>query len=321
MLKLSVLGLAIAVFCLASPCQALDPDVTQYPASSATSGTELGRQILGLKDLVVGTHADPNYPGPDPNPDAYLADSHTSNPLTFGNLSANSRASGIMTLDKFDPTRILQGGTDPVGELRGVLLVLTVRLTSGRVVVDNEGSTAIGATIHNGAKITVSSEALVSDLVKKPYMEVIGNLAKDAGGPYDGMFPGEAGWNDANIDLYSTGTDKLAAIIRPDSPDIDGVNYFQYTDLITDLTDPDNKLALFVGPGTIDFDFSSSPYQKPSFGGTANAWSTSVTFDIQARLVYLYADAAVPEPASMGLLAAAFAPVLLRRFRGKIKAL
>lgn len=317
MLKLSVLGLAVAVFCLTSPCQALiDPaaDVLYHPADTATAETLLTGQIQAAKSLVVGVHA--SDPAPDPALDAYLADSHTSNPLVFGNLEAG--AGGIISLDKFDPTRIPVPGGDPVGQLRGVLLYLTVHLKSGRYVLDNETKSAIQtATVQIGAELHVINSALGINFSATPFKEVTGALASDVNtngtDPYDGKFP-NGNLSETELDKYCVGADKLAAIIDSDDP----ANFFAYAPLYTDLTDPD-KLALFTGSGTIDFVFTSDPYASATWTPSvlAYVWPSLVKFDIEARLVYLYADAAVPEPASMGLLVAAFAPVLLRRFRGR----
>ena len=85
-----------------------------------------------------------------------------------------------------------------------------------------------------------------------------------------------------------------------------------------DLSNPD-EMALFTGSGTVDFAYFSSPYADVDFSPNqiANIWPSTVTFDLEARLVYLYADA-IPEPASMALMCAALTPVLARRFRRRM---
>lgn len=308
---------------LACPCQAqlIDPaaDVEYHPASDPTLEAILDKQILDTRSLVVGVHA--IDPAPDPDLDDYYSDSHTK---VFADLHAG--ASDIIRLDQFDPTRAMPGGNDPVGELRGVLLYLRVHLKGGRYVLDNETTRAIQtATLQIGANLNVknaSSNPIPVDFSASPYAQaelapgatLASDVNTDGTDPYDGARP-DADWSDAVLDQYSTGADKLAAIIDPNDPS----NFFEYVPMYTDLTDP-VALAAFTGNGTVDFVFSSSTYGHADYSPSqmVNIWPSRVTFDLEARLVYVYADA-VPEPASMGLLLAALAPILVRRFRRRRK--
>ena len=303
-----VLGLAaVGIVMLASPCHAqlIDPnaDVMYHPADSPTAEAFLTTQILGVKATVVGAYAaEPN----PPDPDGFYADSHTK---VFADLEAG--ASGIIALDQFDDTRIMPNGKQ-VEDLRGVLLYLTIHLKGGRIVLDNEALRAIQtATLQIGVNLQVNNAALDVDFSASPFAQTSGALANDVDtngtDPYDGQWPNPH-LSDAELDLYSTGADKLAAIIDPNS-------FFTYAPIYVDLNDP-AELALFTGNGTVDFVYSSSPHGHAAFSPsqTANVWSSMVTFDLEARLVYLYAGI-IPEPASMGLLVAALAPILARRRR------
>jgi len=245
---------------LASPCHAqIDPtaDVLYHPADNPTTEAFLTGQIQGAKALVVGVHGNDPLP---PDPDAYYADSHTK---VFADLAAG--ASGIIALDKFDPTRTMYENGDPVGELRGVLLYLTVHLKGGRLVLDNEASEAIqSAVLQIGANLNVSNAALGVNFSASPYAEaelapgttLASDVNTNSTDPYDGKRPDRT-LSDAVLDLYSTGADKLAAIIDPNDPD----NFFEYIPLYNDLHDPD-EIALFTSSGpddkTILFAFSSS---------------------------------------------------------------
>jgi len=316
MLKhVSVLGLVVVGVMLIWPChaQAIDQsaDVLYHPANTATSEPILTGQIQATKSLVVGTYdaADPGIPAP--SPDDYYSDSHTK---VFSDLEAG--ASGIFSLDQFDPTRTMPSGSSQVGQLRGALLYLTVHLKGGRLVIDNETRRAItSATLQIGANLRVSQPALGVNFAASPYAQAQGSLASDVNtdgtDPYDGAFPPNLSASDAELDLYSTGADKLAAIIDANDPN----NFFAYQPIFVDLSDP-NAMALFTGTGTVDFGYSSSPYASADYAPSqiVNVWPGMVTFDIEARLVYLYAET-IPEPTSMALLSIALGTALTRRIR------
>lgn len=319
----SVLGLVVVVAGLASLCRAqlIDPDadVTYHPASTATAEALLTAQILGVRDTVVGAYAADPDPY-DPADDDYYSDSHTK---VFADLEAG--AVGIFSLDQFDPTRTLPNTDTRVGKLRGAMLYLTVHLKRGRLVIDAETRRAItAATLQIGANLRVSNASLGVDFFASPHAEATGSLTGDVYrhgdtavpyDPYDGQWP-DPRLSEAELDLYSTGPDKLAAIIDPNDPN----NSFVYAPIFVDLRGPDaDAMALFTGSGTVDFAYFSSPYADVDFSPNqiANVWPSTVTFDLEARLVYLYADA-IPEPASMGLICAALAPVLARRFRRRM---
>lgn len=313
-----VAGLAVVGIMLASPCHAqlIDPndDVEFHHAlvTNPTTEAALTAQILGVKGTVVGAYASEALP---PAQDAYYSDSHSQ---VFGNLEAG--ASGIIALDKFDPTRTNPGTNDTVGKLRGVLLYLTVHLKGGRLVLDNETTRAIQtATLQIGANLNVTSRdaTLGVNFASSPFVEVSGSLAADVNtdgsDPFDGQWPSQ-NLTSAQLDQYSTGADKLAAIIDPADPN----NFFEFVPIYVDLSEP-AEVALFTDDGsgeTIDFVFNSSPYGHVDYSPSqlANAWSSKVTFDLEARLVYLYAEA-IPEPTSMALLGACLTPILARRLR------
>jgi len=313
-----VLGLAVVVVALASPCyaQLIDPnaDVTYHPANTATVEAVLTAQILGVKGTVVGAYAADPDPA-DPADGDYYSDSHTK---VFADLEVG--ASGIISLDQFDPTRLMPNTTDPVGKLRGALLYLTVHLKGGRLVIDNESRRAITtATLQIGANLGVNNASLGVDVSASSYAEATGALTGDVYNPgvpgvpydpYDGQFP-DPHLSDAELDLYSTGPDKLAAIIDPNDPD----SSFVYAPIFVDLSDPDD-MALFTGSGTVDFAYVSSPYGHVDFSPSpiANMWPSLVTFDLEARLVYLYAGA-IPEPATLSLLALGGLAMIRRRRR------
>lgn len=310
-----VLGLVVVgavMLALPGHAQTINPnaDVLYHPADTATSESILNGQIQATKALVVGAYAaDPNVPAPSPND--YYSDSHTK---VFSDLEAG--ASGIISLDQFDPTRAMPNSSNQVGQLRGALLYLTVHLKGGRLVIDNETRRAVtSAILQIGANLRVSQPTLGVNFSASPYAQASGSLASDVNtdgtDPYDGMFPPDLSASDAELDLYSTGADKLAAIIDASDPN----NFFAYQPIYVDLNDPD-IMALFTGSGTIDFGYSSSPYAHADYTPSqiVNVWPGMVTFDIEARLVYLYAET-IPEPTSMALLSIALSPVLMRRIR------
>jgi hypothetical protein len=308
--RLFVLGLAAAVFSLAAPCQALiDPtaDVLYHPSSQGTAEAALTSQIQATAVTVSGAHAGDD---PPPTPNDYYADSHTA---VFADLEAGATSlnSGIITLAQFNPNRFLNDdGVTPLGELQGVLLYFTVHLKSGRQVFDNESTEKVVAAI---VQIGTSLHAWSYDpdiginFTTAPNVSVTGDLLADTNGADN--FTYEETMTQAQIDAASTGPDKLAAIIKPDNP----ANFYGEQPIYTDVTDP-VALAAFIGTGQVRFDYDSSPITS-HYAGNQNVadWAIPPKFDIEARVVYLYA--AVPDPASMGLLAAAFAPVLLRRLR------
>jgi hypothetical protein len=324
MIKVSILGLAAVLVFVAFPCQAginvNTPDVTFWPADKPTTDMTglptLTDQILGAKAQVVSFHSDPNYPEPDPDPADYLVDSHTS-ALYKREAGSGPLGTGIMSLDQFDPTRIVPGGTDPVGQLRGVLLYVSVRLRSGRLVLDNESANVIQtATLKIGATLRLFNDAIQLDFSTTRYATKTNTqpILKDIGTvPFDGQYPNPR-LSEAELEKYCVGDDKLAAIISPNGP----TSFDDAAPIYTDVTTDPNILALFIGNGTIDLSFTSKPFAEGSYdpGYTAIVWPSVVTFDIEMRVVYLYANA-IPEPASMSLLGAALVPVLLRRFRGR----
>jgi hypothetical protein len=307
--KLCVLALAVAVFSVVSPCQALiDPnaDVLYHPSGQGTAEAALTAQIQATAGTVSGAHSGDI---PPPTPNDYYADSHTKvfKDLEAGATSSNS---GIITLDQFNPNRFMPNG-DPVGELQGVLLYFTVHLKSGRQVLDNESTKKVVAAI---VQIGTSLHAWSYDpdiginFTTDPNVRVTGDLAADTNGPDN--FTYDETMTQAEINAASTGPDKLAAIINPNDP----ANSYGEQPIYTDVTDP-VALAAFIGTGQVRFDYDSSPITSHYAGNQDVAdWAIPPKFDIEARVVYLYA-ADVPEPASMGLLAAVFVPVLARRLR------
>ncbi len=318
MLKhVSVLGLVVVGVMLASPChaQSIDPnfvDVEFHPANSATTEAMLTGQIQATKSQAEATYsADPNVPNPPA--DAYYSDSHTK---VFYDLQAGS--AGIIALDQFDPTRNMPNG-DPVGQLRGAMLYLTIHLKGGRIVLDNETMRAIQtATLQIGANLRVTQGGLNIDHSTSPYAEASSPLAADVNSngtdPYDGQWPNPT-WDDATLDLYSTGADKLAAVIDSTDP----ANTFVDAPIYVDLSNP-TEIAMFTGNGTVDFVYTSSPYGHASYSPSqmANVWSSMVTFDLEARLVYLYADAR-PEPTTTARRGAGLGRMLTRRHRTKTR--
>ena len=307
--RIFVLGLVVGAICLVSPCQAtIDPraDVLFHPATQGTAEAALTGQIQATTATVVGAHSGDTHP---PTPADFYADSHTK---VFSNLQAG--ATGFFSLDQFNPNRFLNNdGVTPVGKLQGVLLYFTIHLKSGRLVFDNESTQTVSAAIVQiGTSLSAWSTdpAVGIQFLTNPRVTKSGSLAGDL--TPDG-FPDLAHMTQAQIDAASTGPDKLAAIIDPGDPANSHVEQPIYTDL-TNAT----ALAAFVkqpsGTGKITFGYVSQPTTS-HFAGNQDVieWAIPPTFDIEARVVYLYA--AVPEPASMGLLAAAFVPVLARRMR------
>jgi hypothetical protein len=322
--RLFVLGLVAVVVSLASPCQALinpTADVTLWPALAPTAETALTGQIQATAVIVSGAHAGDADP---PAPSDFYADSHTA---VFGDLRTSSTpgTSGVFTLDQFDQNRILPNG-DPISKLQGVLLYITMHLKSGRRVVDNESSGVVAATVAISTNLGIWS----NDSTTHIYDPTIGinlsinsslsgsrNLEPDKNGSYDGIPLGLATMSQTEIDKWSydglspNKRDKLALIIDPNSPDNMRVAAPIYLDVDTNPA----ALNAFVGTGKVEFGYNG----KATLSSTAEslrviAWNIAPRYDIEARVVYLYA-AAVPEPASMGLLAAAFVPVLARRLR------
>ena len=328
LLRLSLLGLVVAVFSLASPCQALitPGDVLYRPAADPnTAESMLNQQIMGTAVVVSGAHSTPEDPV---TPSDYYADSHTK---VFGDLQTSKDGkSGIFTLDQFnqldefDRPRLING--DPIGKLQGMLLYFTMHLKSGRQVVDNEYDGVVEATVAISTELRVQS----IDPTTHIYDPNIGinllidssltgsrSLDPDKNGSYDGRPPANlATLAQDEIDKWSyDGStpdkhDKLALIIDPNSPDNMRVAVPIYLGLDTN---PD-ALNAFVGTGTVEFGYTGKAVLSNTTKSTnVSAWGLAPRYDIEARVVYLYA--AVPEPASMGLLAAAFAPVLLRRLQ------
>ena len=326
--RLLLLGLVVGVMSLATPSYAvLDAnDVMYHPADSPVLGNSvLTGQILDSKEATVNAYSNAGGNVTPPDPTSYYADSHTQ---TFSNLLAGT--GGTLSLDQYDPTRINPNTNKNVGQLRGVLLYLTVHLKGGRLVLDNESSKEIPSVVLQvGALLNVDQTSLRPDPDKpmfsaNPYAEygtadtgtpVAADIVSGPD-PFDGQIPNYMASDDV-LDQYCQGADKLADIIDPDAPG----SSFDYAPLYTELTDP-AKLALFVGDGTIDLTYDSLPFGYGDFGGqVANVWPSAVTFDIEARVVYLYAQDAVPEPATLCLLAGTAVPALLRRRRRKISAL
>jgi hypothetical protein len=317
MLKLSVLGLVAAVFYLASPCQALiDPgNITYRPAATPnTPELMLNQQINATLIPVYGAHAGDV---PAPQPSDYYADAHT---VVFEDLGVG--AHGSFELLQFDPYRTLNDdGQTKISKLQGVLLYFTVHLKSGRQVFDNQSSKAItSGLIEIGASLSVRSvygngsynPIIGVNCSISPSDANSGNLGPNIDGPYNGKPPKVSTLSAAEIELWSHGPDKLAAIIDPNAASsTDTVPNVIYLD-----TDPAHAdlLAAFTGTGTVSFDYTSAlnTYHEIN-GANLVGWTVPPKLDIEARVVYLYAG--VPEPASMGLLAAVFAPVLLRRLR------
>ncbi len=304
-----VLGLAVVGIMLASPCHAqlIDPnfDVMYHPSGDATAEAVLTSQIEAVSGAVSGAHSGDPIP---PSPDDYFSDSHT---VVFEDLFAG--ASGIFALDQFNANRTLYNdGTTAITQLQGVLLYFTVQLKSGRQVFDNESNKEVmTAILRIGTNVNVWSTDSTAgvNLSVSPIVSNSGSLAPDQNGPYDG-FPSDM-TDLLAIEAHSTGLDKLAAIIDPNNPNSAG----EVNEIHLD-TAPGSAafLAAFTGTGTVEFEYTSllNTYHQVSSQGVIG-WSIQPTYDLEARVVYLYA--AVPEPASMSLLAVAVVSVLARRRR------
>ncbi len=315
--RLLVSIIVVVVISLVSPCQALvtPGDIYYHQAADSAnapipvpgSDADLPLQINGTAGNVSGAHGDP-IPLSD-----YYGDAHT---VVLTNVRAG--ASGYFDLIQFNPNRTLNDdGTTVISQLQGVLLYFTVQLTKGRQVLDNEtGNPVSQAIVTIGTSLRVWSPTSITgvDCMINPSVSNSGSLAPDTNGPYDGFPPGNLyTMTEAQLDNYSLGyADKLAAIINPSDPN----SRAEVPNVIYLDTDPSHAgiLAAFTGTGTVRFDYTSllNTYHEASSQGVPG-WTVSPRFDIEARVVYLYA--AVPEPASMGLLAAAFLPMMARRIR------
>jgi hypothetical protein len=257
--------------------------------------TVLRLSILGLV-VIVFSLTSPCQAIP-----AVESDANAANNLAVG------APGGIIALKQFVPGGILPDGNS-VGQLEGVVLDFTMYLNGGRYVLDNENAFPVLVTkVWIGGTLGVVNDALGVHFERSPLKQVNSvTLAKDVGtNPYDGQWP-DPDWSYAVLDLYSNPTelDKLAVIIQPGDP------AYSYT-LHMEFTDPAD-LAKFTGTGQISFTYNSLLNQGHDTGGQdVHAWPGRLTFNIEAHVLYVYAGA--PEPATMGLLAAAFAPVLLRR--------
>ena len=322
-LRLSLFGLVVAVFCLASPCQALidiDPDVSYHPAAGAASDPffvgDLGKQIEGTAVTVSGIRSTPENPV---TPSDYYADSHTA---VFGDLKTSKAGkTGIFTLDQFNQLdelgqpRLIDG--NPIGKLQGMLLYITMHLKSGRKVADNESNMVVEATVGLFANLRVHSTDTtigIDPLLIDSSLVKTGHMDPDKGGSYDGRPPTDlATLGQDEIDKWSYDglspdkRDKLTVVIDPND---ENANYRITRDVYLD----GDVLDAFVGTGTVEFGYIGEGYLSDNPENMdVVSWGFAPRYDIEARVVYLYA--AVPEPASMGLLAAAFAPLLVRRLR------
>jgi hypothetical protein len=287
----------------------IDPgaDVTLHPALVPTAEVTLTNQIEATLGPVYGAHAGDT---PPPTPSDYYADSHTAvfENLYTGGPTRNFVLDQFNQLDEFGQPRIMPNG-DPVGELQGVLLYFTVQLKSGRKVIDNDTTAkivgvmaSIGASLHVwSADPTIGINFSTTPSVTPPPKD----LLADMNGP-DGK-PDWQHMTQVQIEAASTGTDKLAAIINPNDP----ANFYAEQPIYTDVTDP-VALAAFVGTGQVRFNYDSSPIRS-YYADNQNVadWAIPPKFDIEARVVYLYA--AVPEPATLSLLALGGLAVIRRR--------
>jgi len=305
---LFALGFVVGVVFLASPCQALitPGDITLHPSGQPTAETALTGQIQATAGAVSGAHSgDPN----PPSPDDFFADAHTK---VFADLKAG--ASGVFTLDQFNPNRTLPNG-DPVGQLQGLLLYFTVHLKTGRQVFDNETNKVVNtAVLQIGTSLSVwsTNPAAGVNCAISPSASNSGSLAADPVPDFPSGFPNPNTLTPTQINAYSIGPDRLAAVIDPNAASSrDEVNAIH---LDTESTSA-AILAAFTGTGTVSFNYTSllNTYHEVSSQGVIG-WTISPKFDLEARVVYLYAGS-VPEPASMGLLAAASMPLLARRLR------
>ncbi len=195
-----------------------------------------------------------------------------------------------------------------------MLLYFTVQLKTGRQVFDNETNKEVSqAILEIGANVNVWGKdpdiAAKVNFSASPTVRKSGVLAPDVNGPDDG-FPSDM-TNLTEINAHSTGLDKLAVVIDPSDPD----TYKDVNEILVDTT-PSNAdlLAAFTGTGTVEFGYSSllNTYHQVNSQGVIG-WSIQPTYDIEARVVYLYS--AVPEPASMSLLAIGVFSVLAKRKR------
>lgn len=314
-------GLAVVGGLLALPCHAqiTDPDAKaefyraydpNHPAYESTAEAFLTGQIAGVKATVVGAYAaNPGIPAPDP--DDYYADSHTK---VFENLLTGK--TGIFALDQFDPNRTLNNdGTTAITKLQGLLLYFTVQLKSGRQVFDNEtpkdiskALLEIGANVHVWCKnddIRTKVDFSANPYVSKSRKPLKADFCP--GDPNDG-FPCDI-TDLTEVNEHCNGEDKLAVIIDPSDPNTSGeVNEIL---VVLDASHSD-LLEAFTGNKTVEFEYTSSLTTHHQIEGQGViGWSIPPTYDIEARVVYLYS--AVPEPTSMSLLAIGVFSVLARR--------
>jgi hypothetical protein len=316
--RLLLLGLAVAILSFVRPCLAtIDPlaDIVGHQVSQPTTEATLDQQIAATMVLINGAYAGAGET--PPTPAETLADSFTK---VFHNIPAGGNQQ-TFTLNKFDATKTINGNP---AVLQGVLLYFTVTLKSGRQVIDNESAQKVnGAIVQIGVNLsTWCYDPALTDFgfQANPRVTKIGNLAADTNGPDYGppsYYPNIATMTAAQIEAASTGADRLAAIIDPNDP----ANSTSKQPIYTVLSSQDAAaLAAFVydgtGATTLTFAYDSDPYQvHQAASQDVIDWVVPPTFDIEARVVYLYAAASVPEPASIGLLSAALLPMLTRRLR------
>jgi len=308
-----VLGFVVVGVMLAAPCHAQlideSADVLYHPSGDPTTEQILDQQIQGASGILSGAHAGDPVP---PQPDDFFVDTHT---RVFENLLTGK--SGIFALDQFNPNRTLNNdGTTAITQLQGVLLYFTVQLKSGRQVFDNESDKEVSqAVLEIGANVNVWSKnsdiASSVNFFASPTVRKSGSLEPNVNGPNNG-FPSDM-TDLTEVEAHSTGLDKLAVIIDPSDPNTAA----DINEIHVD-TNPSSSdlLAAFSGTGQVEFEYNSSlnTYHQVNSQGVIG-WTIQPTYDIEARVVYLYS--AVPEPATMSLLTIGVFSVLARRRRKK----
>jgi hypothetical protein len=252
---------------------------------------------VGGADPRVASSDEHTYDSITDHPNGFIAGDGSVDLLTF-------------SVPKFDLIgKAASLGVDPSTiHLEAVIINMGAQTIGGYNIIDNESPQAgIVTNLTIGALVTVRSTSVPQQVTLSAMP--VKNLA--ANGPLTiGVDDAAETVTGISIPLFG-GKSVNADFAGSDSLKVEITGMIRAADEVT-LEATSTDLSNYVGNGTLDWKATGAKIASDQSNITRQTQNQSPTFNVETQVVYIYSVSAVPEPASMAVLALGVVPLLAR---------